>query len=62
MKKHDITQDTLNFPSDVEDDAIGDPAWGKGDASKAGPYNGHAWPYSCLCFFWSEMDFISKFN
>ena len=42
MKKHDITQDTLNFPSDVEDDAIGDPAWGKGDASRAGPYNGHA--------------------
>ncbi|KAJ9703113.1 hypothetical protein PVL29_004753 [Vitis rotundifolia] len=42
MKKHDITQDTPNYPLDEENEAIGGPTRGKGDASTAGPSCGSA--------------------
>ena len=37
MKKHGITQDTPNFPSDDEDEAVGGLAKGEGDAAGACP-------------------------
>lgn len=42
IKKHGIAQDTPNFPSDDEDEAVGDPTRGEGYASRADFSNGHA--------------------
>ncbi|KAJ9678868.1 hypothetical protein PVL29_020918 [Vitis rotundifolia] len=40
MKKHGITQDTPNYPSDDEDKAVSGPARGDGDAARASPFDG----------------------
>lgn len=42
IKKHGIAQDTPNFPSDDEDEGVGDPTRGEGYASGADFSNGHA--------------------
>lgn len=40
MKKHGITQDTPNYPSDDEDIVVGSPAQGDGDTVVAGSTGG----------------------
>lgn len=41
MKKHGITQDTPNYPSDDEDTTVDDPAREYGDIAAVGPFSGH---------------------
>lgn len=40
MKKHGITQDTPRFPSNDEDETVGGPDRGGGDAARVGPSDG----------------------
>lgn len=42
MKKHGITQDTLTFPLDDDDEVVGGSARGDGDAARTDPSDGQA--------------------
>lgn len=42
MKKHGITQDTLSFPLDDDDEVIGGSAQGNGDVARTDPFDGQA--------------------
>lgn len=53
MKKHIITQDTPNYPSDDKNEAIGSLGQGDGYAAKVGPSGGQAQPLSFLYIFLS---------
>ena len=51
MKKHGITQDTLSYPSDDEDEVAGNPTRGEGNASTANPSCERAWLCLFVCTF-----------
>lgn len=42
MKKYGITQDTLSFPLDDDDEVVGSSARGNGDVARTDPSDGQA--------------------
>lgn len=54
MKKHGITQDTPNYPSDDKNEAISSHVHEDGDVAKVGPFGGQACPFSFLYIFLSS--------
>lgn len=55
MKKHGITQDTPNYPSDNEGEATGGFAREDGDVARIDPLNGQA---NFLCIFLLSSSFF----